>query len=216
MVKMELSKINIYRMTHIKNIPHILQYGITHKNSPDANPDYITIGDKNLIDTRATKHVNISNGDRSQSYGEIVLGDYIPFYFGIRMPMLYVIQCVEKTVLPQDIVYLVCRIIDVIQLDVTYYFSDEHALTYFSSFYDSSKISDLPDIIDWDAIKAHYWGGEENLLLRNKKQAEFLVADNIPAKCLLGFVCYNESAKENLISAGVESEKIRIAPNAYY
>lgn len=28
----ELNKLYLFRMTHIKNIPHILQYGITHKN----------------------------------------------------------------------------------------------------------------------------------------------------------------------------------------
>jgi hypothetical protein len=82
---MDLSQINIYRMTHIENIPHILQYGITHRNSPNANPDYVTVGDKSLIDKRNTKQVSIEND------GTIVLGDFIPFYFGVRMPMLYVI-----------------------------------------------------------------------------------------------------------------------------
>ena len=80
---MELSKIMIYRMTHIKNIPHILQYGITHKNSSNVDPDYITIGDKSLIDTRSTKHVIIDNGDFLNFDGQtIILGEYIPFYFG--------------------------------------------------------------------------------------------------------------------------------------
>jgi hypothetical protein len=32
-------------MTHIENVPHILQFGITHKNSPNANLDYVAIGD---------------------------------------------------------------------------------------------------------------------------------------------------------------------------
>jgi len=29
----ELNKVVIYRITHIENIPHILQYGITRKDS---------------------------------------------------------------------------------------------------------------------------------------------------------------------------------------
>ena len=77
---MELSQIYIYRMTHIENIPHILKRGITHKNSPDANTDYVSIGDISLIDTRSTKCVNISNGIRSESHGTIILGNFIPFY----------------------------------------------------------------------------------------------------------------------------------------
>ena len=78
---MELSKIYIYRMTHIKNIKHILEYGITHKKSRNFNPDYISIGDKSMIDTRATKSVNISNGNRSGSQETIMLGDFYSVLF---------------------------------------------------------------------------------------------------------------------------------------
>lgn len=82
---MTLDNIYLYRMTHIGNIPHILSHGIVHSTSPKANPDYIAIGDKSLIDCRKSKTVEVA-GEK------IVLGDYIPFYFGVRMPMLYVIQ----------------------------------------------------------------------------------------------------------------------------
>ncbi|MDR2868318.1 MAG: DUF4433 domain-containing protein, partial [Bacteroidales bacterium] len=71
---MDLSQIHIYRMTHIENISHILQYGITHRKSPNANPNYVTIGDTSLISTRETKQVPVSNGNRSQSTGNITLG----------------------------------------------------------------------------------------------------------------------------------------------
>ena len=149
---MELSKIYIYRMIHIKNIMHILKYGITHKNSPNSNPDYISIGDKSMIDTRVKKSVNISNGNRSGPQETIMLGNFIPFYFGTRMPMLYVIQhggnSVEKATPPQDIVYVVCKLSDIIGSGVTFYFSDGHALDHFSSFYNSSKVNELPNIVD--------------------------------------------------------------------
>lgn len=207
-------------MTHIENISHILQYGITHKNSQNANPEYITIGDSSLIDTRTTKRVNISNGNRSQSFGTIVLGDFIPFYFGIRMPMLYVMQhggnYVECATPPKDIVYLVCKLTDIIRSNLTCYFSDGHATDHLSLFYDRSKITDIPIIIDWDAVKSTYWSGEDNNLTKTKKQAEFLVADDIPANFLTGFVCYNETAKQHLVETGIDSIKIRIYPQAYY
>lgn len=47
----QLENIELFRMTHIDNIPHILKYDITHKSSKNANPVYITIGDKSLIST---------------------------------------------------------------------------------------------------------------------------------------------------------------------
>lgn len=89
---MNLTDIYVYRITHIDNISHILKYGITHKNSPNANSEYRNIGDISLINTRDNRTIYVDNGDFEfeANTTQIVLGDYIPFYFGIRMPMLYV------------------------------------------------------------------------------------------------------------------------------
>jgi len=217
---MNLSQICLYRMTHIENIPHILQYGITHRNFLYANPNYIAIGDTSLISTRKAKRVNISNGHRDESYGTIVLGDYIPFYFGVRMPMLYVVQhggnYVEKATHPQDIIYLVCKLNDVIQSGMTYYFSDGHATDIFTLFYDKTKISEISKIINWEAIESAYWGGEENLEFKRQKQAEFLAANIVSADFLVNFICYNETAKQRLQKLGIDSQKIKVFPKAYY
>ncbi|GHV69339.1 hypothetical protein FACS1894199_17860 [Bacteroidia bacterium] len=206
-------------MTHVENIPHILRHGITHRNSPNANPSYVIIGDTSLINTRATKQVQITNGIRSNSYKTIILGDFIPFYFGVRMLMLYVMQhggnYVEKATPPKDIIYLVCKVTEIMQSGITYYFSDGHATESLSFFYDSSKINELPNIIDWNAVQSTYWSGE-NLSLKTKKQAEFFVANDIPASYLFGFGCYNEEAKQQLLEMGIESNKIKIIPKAYY
>jgi hypothetical protein len=96
----DLDKIYLYRMTHIENIPHILQYGITHSSSANANPHFVPIGDVSLISTR--NDFILDNGKQ--------LGEYIPFYFGTRTPMLYVVQHGFKMVSPtpaEKIVYVI-------------------------------------------------------------------------------------------------------------
>ncbi len=218
---MELEKIHVYRMTHMDNIPDILLNGITHKNSPNSNPDFISIGDVSLIDTRSTKQVIVDNGEPFNfNAPTIVLGDYIPFYFGIKMPMLYVIQnggnFVEKATSAENIIYLVCPIKNIIESGGIYYFSDGHATDSLSSFYDSSKIKELPAIIDWNSIKAPFWGGQENLNLKRKKQAELLVSNDIPANFIVGYCCYNERAKEKLVLMGIQEKSIKVVPEAYY
>jgi hypothetical protein len=167
----ELEQIKIYRMTHIENILHILQYGITHKNSPNANPNFITIGDTSLIDTRSSKTVRVDNGNYSNfNAPTIVLGDFIPFHFGIKMPMLYVMQnggnFVEKATPPEDIVYMACPLNIIILSDSIYYFTDGHATDNYTTFYDRSKINELPTLINWSAVKAAFWGGQENLNIK--------------------------------------------------
>jgi hypothetical protein len=208
-------------MTHVENIPHILQYGITHKNSLNCNHNFINIGDISLIDTRNNKKVWVDNGDFSNlNAPTIVLGEFIPFYFGVKMPMLYVIQnggnFVEKATPAEEIIYLACPISKIIKSQSIYYFTDGHATDNLTSFYDRTKISELPTIIDWNAIKAAYWGGSENLNIKRKKQAEFLVSNDLPSDYLMGYGCYNESTRRKLIEMGVANEKIKVIPNAYY
>lgn len=70
----DLNKTYLFRMTHIENIPHIIQNGITHSKSASANPNFTPIGDGSVIATR--NNFLLDNGRR--------LGEYIPFYFGVR------------------------------------------------------------------------------------------------------------------------------------
>jgi len=218
---MDLAEINIYRITHIDNIPHILQYGITHRNSSSRNPNFVSIGDRSLIHTRDHRLVSVDNGDFLNTQAPtIILGHFIPFYFGVKMPMLFVVQnggnFVPAPTHPSDIVYLVCSVCQIIDRHETYYFSDGHATDNLTTFYGHKKINDLPQIIDWAAVRASYWGGQENLNLRRKKQAEFLIANDISSELIIGFACYNNKAKDKLVGYGIKEEKIRVSPNAYY
>jgi len=218
---MQIDQIYIYRMTHIQNIPYVLEKGITHKNSKNANPHFVSIGDVSLINARTNKVVKVDNGDYNNLLApNIVLGNYIPFYFGVRMPMLYVIQnggnFVEKAVPADQIVYLACSLKKIVESGITYFFSDGHSTDNLTSFYDSSMLEDLPNIIDWSAIKAQYWSGNENLNKKRKKQAEFLSGDDLQPHLISGFACYNEKAKTNLTAMGIDEKSIRIAPGAYF
>lgn len=217
---MELHNIYIYRMTHIDNIPHILQNGITHKNSKNSNRNFKTIGDKSLIDKRSIRQIYVDNGGASTTSSPVTLGELTPFYFGIRMPMLYVIQnggnFVEKATPAEHIIYLACPILKVVNSVKLFYFSDGHPTDKLTSFYDKSRINDLPNIIDWNSIKASFWGGHENLNKKRKKQAEFLISEDLSANAIGKFGCSNESAKLKLIEMGIEETKIKIIPKAYF
>jgi hypothetical protein len=196
-----------------------MNYGITQKISLNTNPHYVSIGDVSLINARNSRQVQVTNGNILAT-GTITLGNFIPFYFGVKMPMLYVIQNggnrVKKATPPEEIIYLTCKISDIISSHILFYFSDGHAMDSFTSFYDQSQIINLPNIIHWSAIKNAYWGGDDKLEIKRKKQAEFLVGSDIAPKYLSDFGCYNTGAKEHLLSIGIAEEKIKVVPNAYY
>jgi hypothetical protein len=70
-------------------------------------------------------------------------------------------------------------------------------------------------MMQWYFENAADWGGEENRLLRQKKEAEFLVAEDVVSENICGFVCYNEIAKQRLLEIGV-NKIISIQSQAYY
>lgn len=205
----------LYRMTHIENIPHILKYGIVHNNSQNRNPQFVSIGDKSLITFRQTKQVSVYND------GVITLGDYIPFYFGVKMPMLYVIQhggnYVEQARDPDSIIYIVVSLQKIIKLKYIFYFSDGHATDNITTIYQSNKVSQIPNIIDWSAVTAKQWSG--NIIdrdIKRRKQAECLIKNDINPNAIVGFVCYSQVSKNRLIEMSIKPDKIKIYPKAYY
>lgn len=205
----DLNKIYLYRMTHIENIPHILQYGITHFDSQNANKAYFPIGDNSLISRR--NDFTVPNGK--------TLGEYIPFYFGVCMPMLYVIQNGFNSVKPtpaKKIVYCITSVQQIINHQLNFVFTDGHAVDSFSSFYYKADINNIEQYIDQKAIKSKYWKNENDLDLKRRKEAEFLIGDDIPSAVILGFAVYNEAAKDKLIGFGIASNKVVINTGYYF
>lgn len=214
MKMMTIDNIYLYRMTHIENVPHILQYGIVHRSSPNRNPNYVSIGDKSLIVYRTDKSVSVGNAS-------IVLGDYIPFYFGLRMPMLYVIQhggnFVERARKADEIVYVAVSLKRIVEQGFLFYFSDGHATDSLTTFYDNNSVDVLPSIIDWKAVTSKKWSGNGiETDIKRRKQAELLVKEDLPPEFIVGYVCYDDKAKSKLVSFGIDGQKIKVIPNAYY
>lgn len=196
-------------MTHIENIPHILQYGITHSSSSNANPDFKPIGDSSLISTRNDFVLN--NGR--------YLGEYIPFYFAVRTPMLYVIQHGFNMVAPtkaEDIVYCISSVQKIINLELEFVFTDGHAVDGFSSQYTIENIGDIDNIIDWEAVNAKYWNDENDLDRKRRKESEFLVLGDIASDAILAYIVSNENAKNKMIDFGINSDKISVEPSYYF
>ena len=207
-VKMsDLNKIYLYRMTHIENIPHILKHGITHSESQHKNEAYKPIGDGSLISRRNS--FSVPNGK--------TLGDYIPFYFGRLMPMLYVIQNGFNgvtAVSPEQIVYCMSSVQKMIDLDLEFIFTDGHAVDALSIFYNKLDAHQIDTLLDFEAIKAQWWNAD--LDLKRRKEAEFLVKNDVPSEAIIGYVVYNETAQNQLITYGIPTEKIVIRTNFYF
>ena len=143
-------------MVHIDNMAHVLANGLVHWGSPKASQSYRPIGDGTLINARKTRSVPVEGHTST-----INLSEYIPFYFGVRMPMLYVIQhgynFVSQPIKADDIVYCVVRISTLKQMGVPFYFSDGHAFDYMTRFYSQEHIDQVSQLVDAHAVWSNYY-----------------------------------------------------------
>ncbi|RZJ70255.1 MAG: DUF4433 domain-containing protein [Flavobacterium sp.] len=208
-----MKKIYLYRMTHIENIPHILKHGITHQNSVNSNNSYIPIGLPGLILKREA--YTLYNGKS--------LGTYIPFYFGARMPMLYVILLGSnsvkydlKTISSTDIVYCISSVEQIINHNLGFVFSDGHAVSDLTNFYNEEAADKIANIVDYNAVNSKYWTVEHDLDLKRRKEAEFLVEEDIPVSAILGFAVHDVEARKKLLQYGISDNIITVKPNFYF
>lgn len=197
-----------FRLTHIDNIQYIMSHGLVRSVSTLRDENYVSIGDVQVIQIR-----------KDRKYHGYCLSDYMPFYFGPRSPMLYVIQHgfngVRK-VAPENIVYCVVRIEDIIKNDVGCIFTDGHALSSLTNYYGKNELSILDSFVKYDDVYSAYWNSEMDIDLKRRKEAELLINDDLPVQYIRGFVVYNETAKTRLINIGVAAELIVVKPGFYF
>lgn len=187
---------------HYKNLPFILKNGIHCPTSDIQDPNFIQIGFPSLINQRITREVPV------EPFG--TLADYVPFYFCVKSPMLYVITMgndpeVIKT--PADeIVYIVSTVERPEELKVMYVFTDRHAKLNYTRFY--NKYEDL-DKLQWGIIKSDRWGSQYGTERKEIKQAECLIYRMMPLEGIIGLGVKTETMY-NIIKQMVKECKVDI------
>lgn len=181
----------IFRMTHIDNVTFIAKNGLWPKLSPVQDPDFVPIGNPNIIDKRTNKIVVVIPPGG-------VLGEYVPFYFSGHSPMLYNITTGYgvKKVLQKDIVFLVCDALEIVNAGIPYCFTDGNATKAISKFY--NNLYGLREL-DWNCIQSKIWKNtEEDYDRVRKKMAEFLVKEHIPTNLIRGIIVKNPEAEQKV------------------
>lgn len=202
----------IYRITHYKNLPFILEHGLHCPNSLVQDPDFVPIGFPSLIAYRKEREVTIYPGG--------TLADYIPFYFTVKSPMLYVIaQGNDPEVLrtPQkEIIYLVSSFKKLQEQNCNFVFTDRHAKLEYAQLYNNP--TDI-DKLNWGIIQSAEWGRQYGVERKEIKQAECLVHNFTPVESLIGIGCKDEDTHKIIQDTLLKNEKniqLKIKPEWYF
>ncbi len=178
----------IWRIVHRDNLPWILDHGLHCGNSALRAPNWVNIGNPELIDKRARHLVPRQPGG--------YLNDYVPFYFTPFSVMMKNVHSGWGGIRQrpnEEIVILVSSLHHVHQLGLRYLFTDSHAYYQWANFYDD--LADL-DKIDWPLLQQrNFRRNPDDPAQFERYQAEALIHRHLPVAGLRGIVCYTERLK---------------------
>jgi hypothetical protein len=197
----------IYHITDVENLSGILAEGGLRSDAvmAERNPTLIGYGH---IKERRLKQIRVA------CCGGRFVGEFVPFYFCPRSPMLFTVNkgaAGRQVGCQRTILHLVSRVSVGIDLGQAWAVSDGNAgafHTWFGSTLEAIKT------LDWAAIRATDWRGKTH-----QKSAEFLVADFFPWTGIHAIGCHNSGlAKqvEDLVLSQHHCPAVSVEPAWYY
>ena len=197
----------IYHITDVDNLPGILASGGLRSDVAMANANPVVIGYQHIKQRRMTEI-------RVDCCGGRTVGEFVPFYFCPRSPMLYTINIGNTgraAGCQRSIVHLVSTVAVGIAQNRAWAISDGNAGASHTSF--SADLAALKGL-DWTAIRATQWQGKTH-----QKSAEFLVADFFDWSSVQTVGCYNADTVQRiqaLLAGANHRPAVIIQPNWYY
>jgi hypothetical protein len=181
----------IFRITHIDNVPWILEHGLHCRSSGILDPQFRDIGDPDLIRKRAPREVPVPPGG--------TLSDHIAFYFAPLSPMLLKIKTghggVKQVPMP-EIAILVSSVPRLAELGLPFVLTDRHA--YLQAAQYSSDLAGLARV-DWKTLQTRDFKIDpDDPGKKERYQAEALVHGHVPVEALVGVVCHGLEERTKL------------------
>jgi hypothetical protein len=200
----------IYHITHLENLPSIIQAGCLWSDAQRVRQGFSTtnIGHQHIKQRRLARSVPVAAGG--------TLGEYVPFNFCPRSVMLYVVHRGHQDYPGGQarVIHLVSSVQTAVATERPWAFTDRHAdLAYANYYTDLARL----DVIDWDVMPREQWGGDP--ALKERRQAEFLVHEWFPWTAVeqIGVQC-PEVANElgSILSAQAHRPPVAVEPLWYY
>jgi len=209
----------IYHITHVDNLASIIEEGClcSDRRLVDSHEDRVVIG-MDRIKQRRLKELPV------HCHPNTFVGDYVPFYFCPRSPMLYMIHMKNDELKFQggqeSIVHLVASMDEAIVEagEHPWAFSDGNAGARYTQF--SNDTNQLPTFVNWNAVNTTWWSGSNiDPAIKDKKQAEFLVQNSFPWEAFRGIGVINESIRkevEEILENADHQPKVLVKRDWYY
>lgn len=182
------TKALIFRITHRNNVPWILDHGMVCRNHPQQDPNFINIGNAELISKRSTHAVPSPPAPQAGC----TLNDFVPFYFTPFSPMLLNIKSGRNGVTMRsmdEIVIFVSSLHTLYAQNIPFIFTNKHAYAAGAGFFDD--LADL-DKIDWPLLQSRNFKRDDNDPDKlSRYQAEALICQKVAIQPFAGIVTHD-------------------------
>lgn len=179
----------LYHITHINNLDSIFKSGGLFAQAivQQYGQSYMDVANQDIQGRRSKTKIPLAPQGS--------LHDYVPFYFAARSPMLYSV-CHQGGIEQEKMVYFMSNTETIEQLCLPFVFTDAHAIMWLTNFYNS--LEDL-DKVDWDVMASTIWTDDvEHPNRKTKRQAEFLVHQQVPLEACIGLAVMNSKMEHEV------------------
>lgn len=203
----------LYHITHLRNLRKIIECGCLKSDRlmADSKGGHVTIG-SSKIKRRRLEELTV------KCHQGTFVGDYVPFYFCPRSPMLYMIERRSSEVVydggQHEVVHLVTSVEAAVETGKRYAYSATNAGARYTVFH--RDLSKLDEKLDWASIKATFWGDPG---VKEKKQAEFLVHETFPWTSIKGIGTFDKKVSDKVVeilSAVAYAPPVAVRRGWYY
>lgn len=181
----EYANRSLYHITHIDNLPDIIEHGLLSTNERQHRGiGHTNIAYRDIQDRRSAIIVPCGYGG--------VVHDYVPLYFCKRCPMLYAVIH-NQGVSEQQIIYLEFPIQILEQYHSVFTDASANASIPQNFYSDTSNLVNL----NWNAIDTWSWGQQydNEVDISQEKQAEALIYRTLPLDSLRKIVVRDSHCK---------------------
>lgn len=182
----------LYHFTDIDNLSAILACGALrcHRNAPTT----VDVGNPEIKANRMRRQVRCGLGG--------MVGDYVPFYFAPRSPMMYVISKGKVDGVSTDLsrlIYFVSTTEIMYGGSLSCVYSDGNAAVLITEFLDDPQA--LHTHVDLPLMTERMWmSTQEDPDRMRRRMAEFLVHEQVPLEYIQGIVVRSEPVRKRVIS----------------
>jgi hypothetical protein len=175
------------------------------------------VGDTSIKEARRRRPVLVAPGG--------TVGDYVPFYFAPRSPMMFRIACDCRDAISgryqggdRPLVYLAARVGAVVDSGLPWVVTDGNARAAITHF--SQDLIEVAQMIDWELMRQKMWSSTaEDPDRERRRAAELLVHGRAPLSLFHEVAAYSDHyADRATVALGDQplAQRVVVRPDWYY